>query len=160
MKTVQQSLKSLTGIIACNILLIAHTGCGQYGHKREEKKIQRERIQEQKATSDLGDAVTVTDEAAWDATDAYRKFCDTTKTHLDENKQTLQDMEQRFNKSPRKVSLRYRKRIRKLVSRNEEMEQRMVQYRIHDKAGWEDFTTLYRYDLDRLERDIERLSKH
>lgn len=145
-----------SGIIILSALLLAGTGCGQEGHRKKQKEIQLERRQEQKATSDLNDAVMVTDEAGWDAVAAYQRFGDTIRPHLARNKQILADFNVAMSRA--NVQSRYSRRMHRLEQRNAALEQRLDGYVIKYKPDWDDFTTLYLYDLQQLDRGIHKLT--
>lgn len=147
-----------TTTLICGVFFVTLAGCTQHGHKKEEKLIQQERLQKEKATADLSEAVAATDEAAWDAASLYKQFCDTLQPKLSSNTKLLDNFKEKVSHGRKKIPLRYRGRIRKLEQRNEDLKYKLDHHRINHKADWEDFTTLYLYDLQRLEKDIRKLT--
>lgn len=146
-------------IITLTMLLTLLTGCGQHGHKRAQKKIQKERIQKEKETIDLSDAVKATDEVGWDSAVAHKQFIDTARMRITRNNKNLTQFEQNVSRGHKKVPLRYRAHIQKLRRRNTALEQRLTHCPVTgSQKAWEDFTRLYNYDLQRLSKDIKKLT--
>lgn len=141
-------------------LLCIATGCRQRRHNREEKKIEKERAQDQAVTADLSEAVKATDEAGWDSATAFRQFYDHANTVLAADSKQLAAFKLRVSKGRKKVPLLYRTRIRHLEQRTLELGQRLAAYNHTGKATWDDFTRLYSYDLLQLGKDIDRLTKN
>lgn len=146
-------------IVIIALALLLYAGCGQYEHRKEQKIIEQERRQEEKAVSDLSDAVKVTTEAGWDSAAAYIQFCDMAKQQFSANERAIANFKIKV-KEGHKIPVRYRARIRKLEQRNNELKQRLAVYKLTTEADWEDFTRLYQYDLQRLDKDIRKGINH
>lgn len=134
------------------------SGCGQPGHRHEQNEIRAERQQVERATADLNEAVKATDESGWDAMLAYRQFCDSARVQLEACKAQLEDFKGNCRKYRRHPS-RYRRRLHKFEACITELEQRLLNYTIKGKADWEDFTSLYLYDLRSLSEGIKIMRK-
>jgi hypothetical protein len=140
-------------------ILCISAGCGQRNHNQQKRKIEKERLQEQSRTADISEAVKATDEAGWDSVVAFQQFYDSVNAQLVAYKKQLSNFKLKVSVNHKKIPLRYRRHIRHLEDRMAALEARLATYNHTGKSSWEDFTTLYSYDLKQLERDIDKLVK-
>ncbi len=151
---------SYTSLISCSIFIL-FTACDQNGHKQAQRKIQEERAKEAKATADISDAIRATDTIGWDAVAVYNSFRDSCQLRLQANNEALKKLELAEKENGRKkIRPGYKRNIRNLAQRNIALEQRLKHYSLTGgQEAWQDFSRLYRFDLARLEKDIQKLTK-
>lgn len=133
-------------------------GCKRYEHKKEEKVIKRERAETEKSTSDLNDAVVITDIAGWDSAKDYRQFVDTSIGRINACNTNILHVKQKIKKEHQKIPKRYERKFTKLERKSHELEERLSRYTIKNNSDWEDFTKLFNYDLQQLELAVKKLN--
>lgn len=133
------------------------SGCKRYEHKKEEKEIKKERSEAEKSTSDLGEAVLITDLAGWDSARDYREFSDTSMKRIRDCNAVILTFKKTRKKDGKVIPVLYKRKISKLEKRSRELEQRLKHYTIKSRPEWEDFTKLFNYDLYQLEQSVKKL---
>jgi hypothetical protein len=140
--------------------LFTGPGCKRYEHKKEEKIIRRERAEVGKSTSDLNEAVVITDLAGWDSAKDYRQFVDTSVRRINACNTNILHVKQKIKKEYQKIPKSYERKFTKLERKSHELEERLGRYTIKNKSEWEDFTKLFNYDLQQLELAVKKLNSY
>lgn len=152
----KNSLAATMVYLALVALPIA-SGCKRYEHKKEEKVIRKERSEAEKSTSDLSEAVLITDLAGWDSAKDYRQFSDTSIKRIKACNNDILKFKKNVKKEGKIIPALYKRKITKLEKRSHELEQRLKHYTIKNRSEWEDFTKLFNYDLNQLEQSVKKL---
>lgn len=126
--------------------------------RKEVKRISKARKEVQKITSDLNEAVLLTDIAGWDFIADVQAFRETSSQRMKSNWQTIDTFKAKVMLKNKNIPVRYRKRIKSLERRNRELQTRLSKYNKAGKGNWEDFKKLFDYDLTKLESDIQKLT--
>ena len=132
-------------------------GCKQQQHKKEENLLKKEGQEADKSASDLSMAVKVTDEAGWDGKDIYMQFKAKVLPLLNKDSSELVMFKAKVAGKRKRIPLFYRSKVSGLEKRITELKNRVENYKPGNKAGWEDFETLFNDDLKRMELALQAL---